>query len=104
MLDECECEFHGDAKKTLESLPFEIKERFIFGIIQLCHGLTPNNVKPLHGLGSGVKEIRKNGKPAYRCVYVIKSGLVHILHVFVKTSGGTDSKHENTIKQRFKAL
>ncbi len=104
MTDDIECEFHGDSEKTLESLPDAVKERFIFAIIQLSYGLTPSNIKPLHGLGSGVKEIRKNGKPAYRCVYAIKKGVVHILHVFVKTSAGTDSKHEKTIKLRFKAI
>ncbi|MDT3282992.1 type II toxin-antitoxin system RelE/ParE family toxin [Shewanella scandinavica] len=104
MSDENDCEFHGDSKKKLDSFPYEIKEQFIFAITQLCYGLTPTNIKPLHGLGSGVKEICKNGKPAYRCVYAIKNGIVHILHAFVKTSDGTDSKHENTIKIRYKAI
>lgn len=104
MSDESDCQFHGDSKKNLNSLPYEVKERFIFAILQLCNGLTPANTKPLHGLGSGIKEICKNGKPAYRCVYTIKDSVVHILHVFVKTSDGTDSKHEKTIKIRYKAI
>lgn len=104
MKEESECEFHGDSKKKLESLPLKVKEQFVFAIIQLCNGQTPAGVKSLQGLGQGVKEIRKNGRPAYRCVYTIKNGKVHVLHVFVKSSDGTDSKHEKTIKQRYKGI
>ncbi|TOA30552.1 hypothetical protein CGK28_24830, partial [Vibrio parahaemolyticus] len=54
--------------------------------------------------GQGVLELKKNGKPAYRLVYVIKKDVIHVLHSFSKTSSGTDKKHEETIKLRYKAL
>jgi len=49
-------------------------------------------------------EFVQNGKPAYRCVYVVLDDVIHVLHAFVKTSDGTDSKHENTIKERYKNI
>lgn len=104
MHEERETNFIGGSKKELLGLNDEIKEQFIFALMQLNLGLTPKNIDPLNGLGKGVKEIKINGKPAYRCVFVIKNGLVNVLHVFVKTSDGTDSKHEKTVKQRFKMI
>lgn len=54
----------------------------------------------MNGLGKGVFELKKNGKPAYRLVYVIRGDIIHVVHVFSKTSNGTDKKEEDTIKQR----
>ncbi len=98
-------EYHGNTKKELANLPQSVLEKFAQDLDAICDGLERVvDSKTLNGLGQGVKELRKNGKPAYRLVYVILSNVVHILHVFSKTSNGTDKKHEVTIKQRYKNL
>lgn len=94
--------FHGDSDKELQTFP-EV-ERFVLSLEQISNDLKPAlKVKPMNGLGKGVKELILNGRPAYRCVYVVIDDVVHVLHAFSKTSDGTDSKHEKTIKKRYTA-
>jgi phage-related protein len=95
----------GNTEKDLLSFPRSVLERFMMDLELLQDGLPPlSKVKPLNGLGKGVFELVKNGRPAYRCVYMIKGNVIHILHAFSKTSDGTDKKHQDKIKQRYKAL
>lgn len=95
----------GNSEKALKSFPIDVLEKFIQDLVNLSHGEPPlSKVKAMKGLGNGVCELIKNGKPAYRCVYVVKGDVIHILHAFSKTSDGTDKKHEDVIKLRFKAL
>ncbi len=60
--------------------------------------------KALNGLGKGVFELRKNGRPAYRLVYTIKDDTIYVLHVYSKTADGTPKAHEETIKKRYKMI
>lgn len=105
-MKEKEVVFHGDSEKQLREFPRTLLEKTIFSIVQLQHGQKASlKSKPMQGLGDGVMEfIIKNGHPAYRCVYVLRDDAVHVLHAFSKTSRGTDSKHEKTIKQRYKNI
>ncbi|MGL4602216.1 MAG: type II toxin-antitoxin system RelE/ParE family toxin [Plesiomonas sp.] len=97
--------FHGDSEKVLKSFPPKQLEQFATSLFYLASGKSSAlRSKPMNGLGDGVMELLKNGHPAYRCVYVIRGDVLHVLHAFVKTSGGTDKKHETTIKQRFKQI
>ncbi|ENM0322247.1 type II toxin-antitoxin system RelE/ParE family toxin [Vibrio vulnificus] len=97
--------FEGDAYKKLENFPQPVREKFVQDLEMMKYGMQPLSAsKPMNGLGKGVFELKKNGKPAYRLVYVIKDDVIHVLHVFSKTSDGTDKKHEITIKQRFSAI
>jgi phage-related protein len=97
--------YMGDSFKSLESFPQEVYEKFTQDLEFLSYGLAPlSRIKPMNGLGKNVSELIKNGKPAYRVVYVIKDDVIYVLHVFTKTSNGTDKKHETAIKLRFKAI
>lgn len=97
--------FEGNSDKKLENFPRDVREKFVLDLEALKYGLQPlSKVKSMNGLGKGVCELIKNGKPAYRLVYVIKNDVIHVLHVFSKTSDGTDKKHETTIKTRFNQL
>ncbi|EGQ8122547.1 type II toxin-antitoxin system RelE/ParE family toxin [Vibrio cholerae] len=94
--------YHGDSEKCLLAFPKQIIECYAQDLEFLRYGLQPlSKVKPMKGLGKGVCELKRNGKPAYRLVYVIVEDVIHVLHAFSKTSDGTDKKHENTIKIRF---
>ncbi|CAK1881134.1 Addiction module toxin RelE [Vibrio crassostreae] len=104
-MQEKELIYKGDTEKKLESFPAEQREKFVADLVRLQYGLQPMmKTKSMQGLGKGVIEICKNGKPAYRVVYVIKDEKVYVLEAFVKTSNQTDSKHEKTIKQRYRDI
>ncbi|ELI6428068.1 type II toxin-antitoxin system RelE/ParE family toxin [Vibrio harveyi] len=96
----------GDTLKSLKALPKDVLQKFAQELHELMDKDTERAVesKSLNGLGSGVRELKKNGRPAYRLVYVIRGNVIHVLHVFTKTSTGTDKKHEETIKKRYKNL
>lgn len=97
--------FEGDSDKKLANFPKEVLEKFVQDLELMRYGMEPLSAsKPMNGLGKGVRELKKNGRPAYRLVYVIKGNVIYVLHAFSKTSGGTDKKHEVTIKQRFSAI
>ncbi len=97
--------FEGDSEKRLMNFPSNVLEKFMHDLELMKYGMQPlSNVSSLNGLGQGILELKKNGKPAYRLVYVIKKDVIHVLHSFSKTSSGTDKKHEETIKLRYKAL
>ncbi len=95
--------FEGDSFGKLANFPTMVREKFVQDLELLKVGMQPlSAVSSMNGLGHGVCELKKNGKPAYRLVYVIKGNVIHVLHVFSKTSNGTDKKHEQTIKLRYK--
>lgn len=97
--------FEGDSQKKLTNFPKAALEKFAQDLELMRYGMEPlSTSKPMNGLGKGVRELKKNGRPAYRLVYVISGNVIHVLHAFSKTSDGTDKKHEITIKQRFSAI
>jgi phage-related protein len=98
-------EFCGSSKKDLLDIPVKKREQIAYSLECLRYGLEPTlKTKAMNGLGKGVIELKIDGKPAYRCVYVVGDDAIHVLHVFVKTSDGTDKKHEVTIKKRRKDI
>lgn len=97
--------WHGQTDKELSAFPNSVLENFAQDLEMLRWGLDPlSRFKPMNGLGQGVMELIKNGRPAYRLVYAIKGNQIHVLHVFSKTSDGTDSKHQKRIKERYKSI
>lgn len=100
-----EVSFEGSSYKDLENLPKKVQEKFVFDMELMKADMDPlSQSKAMNGLGKGVIELKKNGRPAYRLVYVIRGDVIHVLHVFSKTSNGTDKKHEDTIKHRFNSI
>lgn len=95
----------GSSEKDLANFPAKEKEKFTQELDMISDGLEQYvKSKSLNGLGNGVRELRRNGRPAYRLVYVIRGDVIHVLHAFSKTSNGTDKKHETTIKARYSNL
>lgn len=99
-------EMVGGAEKEFSALGNrKVQEAFAVDLDMIMNGLKPlSSSKPLNGLGKGVFELKKNGRPAYRCVYVVKNNTLYVLHVYSKTSDGTPKHHEDTIKTRFKSV
>lgn len=62
-------------------------------------------IKYLNSVGSGVIELKINGSPAFRCIYVTKYlDSVIVLHSFTKTTNGVDRPAMKIAKQRLKEL
>lgn len=59
----------------------------------------------LDSIGAGVIELRKNGSPAFRCIYIAKyQNMVVVLHAFTKTTNGVDRQAMKVAEQRLKEL
>ena len=53
----------------------------------------------------GVIELKINGSPAFRCVYIAKfENTVFVLHSFEKTTNEVDKKAMETLLDRYKEL
>ncbi len=56
-------------------------------------------------MGAGVIELKINGSPAFRCVYIAKFlNTVVVLHSFEKTTNGVDRQAMKTVEKRYKEL
>lgn len=102
-------EFHGNSFDVIAGFPKKIREPFTQSLESLRWNATPplrvKNVTNGHqARGHTILEIKKNGKPAYRVVYTLKNGLIHVLHAYSKTSDGTPSKEKKTVNARIKDL
>ena len=96
---------NGADDEFKEDLSRQAQEKFATDLEMMMNGLKPlSDSKPMNGLGKGVFELKKNGRPAYRCVYVVRNGTIYVLHAFSKTSNGTQKSNETTIKSRYKSI
>lgn len=105
-MDTLDLDWIGGSEKDYANLGKQrVQEAFAVDLEMIKNRLRPlSSSKPLNGLGKGVFELRKNGRPAYRLVYTIKDDTVYVLHVYSKTSDGTQKAHEDTIKKRYKTI
>jgi len=94
------------AEREFKDLPRDIKSRFALDIEALCQDQKPfSPIKPLSSIGPGVIELKINGRPAYRCVYIAKfNDCITILHSFKKTTNGVDRPAMEVAKLRYKEL
>lgn len=93
-------------KAFLDDLPKPIQKTFFIDIDAIRRGKDPvaSKVDRLSAIDSSVIELKINGRPAFRCVYVIKAGELIILHAFVKTTNGPDKKNIETARLRYKSI
>ncbi|WP_166115321.1 type II toxin-antitoxin system RelE/ParE family toxin [Pseudoalteromonas sp. Z9A5] len=92
------------AEREFRNLPQKIKSRFALDIKALCQDEKPfSPIKPLSSIGPGVIELKINGKPAFRCIYIAKfNDCITILHSFKKTTNGVDRPAMEVAKLRYK--
>jgi len=100
-----------DSKEVLKSFPEEVRTEAGFSIHEIQKGGTPENSKPLRGLGKGIHGVYEivvdHDKETYRVLYVakFKSG-VYVLSAFHKKSKAGISippKDMELIISRYKA-
>jgi len=95
------------AEREYKDLPSEIQDEFGKELRRIQFGEDPTiPITHLNGGGmGGVVELKINGSPAYRCVYVAKyADSVIVLHSFEKTTNQTDRQAMVVIKQRLREL
>lgn len=97
------------AHKTTKRFPLEVQQRIADTLEIVANGTTPDAVRPMKGLASGVFEIRIAYRTnAYRAVYALNlAKAIYVLHAFQKKSTqgiATPKKEIETIKSRLKML
>jgi phage-related protein len=95
------------AEREYKKLPDTIQDEFGKDLRRIQYGQDPNmQIEHLSdSIGIGAIELKINGSPAYRCVYVVKYlDAVIVLHSFVKTKNGVDLKAMKVAKKRLKDL
>lgn len=98
-----ELRFLKQVVKELQAIPVRHAETFIRSLDAIRYGMDP--FLNITHLGSGVIELKINGRPAFRCIYYTKlAGEIVVLHVTEKTTNGHDSQIANVVKERLKML
>lgn len=94
------------ARREYLDLPDEVKSEFGTSLRAVQENKKPFlPITPLPGLGAGVIELKINGSPAFRCVYIAKHfDTVFVLHSFEKTTNGIDRQAMKTTLARYKEL
>lgn len=94
------------AEREYKSLPREIQREFGTSLYAIQQGSEPFlPINHLTSIAPGVIELKINGSPAFRCVYIAKfENTVFVLHSFEKTTNGVDRKAMKTLEQRYKEL
>lgn len=94
------------AEKEYKDLPEDIQYEFGVDLRRIQFGEKPElKIEYLKSIGAGVVELKINGHPAHRCIYVAKyMDTVVVLHSFSKTTNGVDRQAMKVAKHRFKEL
>lgn len=97
----------GNAKRDLQAFPTGAQKLIGDQLQLLQFGGMPKDVKPFHGVGSGVLEIALNyATDAFRTVVAVQLGRkIYVLHAFQKkskTGKKTSLQDVNLIKNRYK--
>lgn len=94
------------AEKEYKALPDKTQDEFGKDLRLIQFGEEPRlPITYLDSIGAGVIELKKNGSPAFRCIYVAKyQDAVVVLHAFTKTTNGVDRQAMKVAEQRLKEL
>lgn len=94
------------ADKEYKNLPKEIQFEFGTSLRAIQGNKKPFlQITALNSIGAGIIELKINGSPAFRCVYIAKYlDMVVVLHSFEKTTNGVDKQAMKTVEARFKEL
>jgi phage-related protein len=97
---------NGAAEREYKALPTKIQDTFGQDLRRLQFGEPPKEkIQPLSDIGCGVVELKINGSPAYRCVYVAKyMETIVVLHSFIKTTNKVDKPAMDLAEKRLKEL
>ncbi|MDO0811548.1 type II toxin-antitoxin system RelE/ParE family toxin [Xanthomonas campestris pv. campestris] len=93
-------------QKELADFPAKIRNEFLVNLeLVELGGVPAMKHEKLQAAGKGVIELKIQGSPAYRCMYVVrKNGNVVVLHATRKTTQGQDRQLIATTSERLKHL
>jgi phage-related protein len=96
----------GNSKEDLMAFPATARREAGFQLDKVQHGHDPDNWKPMHTIGPGVREIRIGDTAgAFRVIYVATfPDAVCVLHAFQKKTDKTSLNDLRLAQQRFKTL
>ena len=89
------------------NLPKDVAEDFAKALDDILTGRAPAlpTESLQHTVGKGAIELKINGSPAYRLVYVSKyNDTLYILHTFKKTTNGVDRPAMKLAEKRYKEI
>jgi len=94
------------AEREYKDLPESIQDEFGKELRRIQYGQDPAMpINFLSSVGAGVIELKINGSPAFRCIYITKYlDSVIVLHSFTKTTNGVDRPAMKIAEQRLKEL
>ncbi len=94
------------AEREYKDMPAEVQDEFGKDLRRIQFNETTKlPVEQLQGFSVSVCELKINGSPAYRCVYVTKyEDALIVLHSFIKTTNGVDRPAMQVVDQRLKTL
>ncbi|MGK7879048.1 MAG: type II toxin-antitoxin system RelE/ParE family toxin [Crocosphaera sp.] len=94
------------AEREYKDLPKNIQQEFGTSLRAVQDNKKPFlPIRPLKNIGPGVIELKINGSPAFRCVYIAKFiDTVIVLHSFEKTTNKVDKQAMKTLEKRYKEL
>ena len=87
--------FQSDIDKAVEIFASELEDVIAYGIAPT---ISSDN------LPGDTTELRKNGSPAFRCVYKVLPDCILVIHAFKKTCQGPDKKNLATVAKRLRDL
>ena len=98
----------GACKREILTLPAEVRADLADALARLDVGLVLSMPlsRPMPVIGAGVHELRLRDRSGiYRVVYaVVRSGVVHVLHAFKKTTQATPQRNIELARQRLKEI
>ncbi len=94
------------AEREYKNLPKDVQLEFGTSLRAIQEDKKPFlPITSLKSIGAGIIELKINGSPAFRCVYIAKfDDTVVVLHSFEKTTNGVDKQAMKTLEQRYKEL
>ena len=94
------------AEREYKALPKDVQQEFGTSLRAVQDDKKPFlPITFLKSIGAGVIELKINGSPAFRCVYIAKyRDAVIVLHSFEKTINDVDKQAMKTLEQRYKEL
>ena len=94
------------AEREYKELPKDVQFEFGASLRAIQENKKPFlNITSLSSIGAGIIELKINGHPAFRCIYIAKFlNTVVVLHSFEKTTNGVDKQAMKTAKARYKEL
>jgi phage-related protein len=99
-------EFRGNALDDLRGFPVTAMREAGYQLDRVQNGLSPDDAKPMPGIGAGVLELRIwDEAGTFRVVYVAKlADAVYVLHCFQKKTQQTAKRDIELAQKRLKEL